>query len=157
MSSSSSSFKRNRTSKKDIQLSKVSSNEPNDTSPSSSPSSPSSSSYNTLNEPHVSLFDLYIILKSYFWPEKGSDSAILNRIRSTLTWVMVILSKTCSLLSPLYLAYATNNLVNERFQLAILNIFIYCLLKFLTMLFKGNLFIYLFLISISIYIFIYIF
>lgn len=40
------------------------------------------------------------LLKPYVWPDKTSDSAIMNRVRAIMTWVCVIASKACNLSSP---------------------------------------------------------
>jgi ATP-binding cassette, subfamily B, heavy metal transporter len=84
----------------------------------------------------ASLFDLSIVLRPYFWPDDGSDGAAVNRARSSLTWLMVALSKTCSLLSPIYISRATNYLVNGHYTNAITSIFEYAVLRFLTSFFK---------------------
>lgn len=84
----------------------------------------------------ASIFDLSIVLRPYFWPDDGSDSASINRARSSLTWLMVTLSKTCSLLSPIYISRATNYLVNGHYSNAISSIFEYTVLRFLTSFFK---------------------
>jgi hypothetical protein len=103
----------------------------------------SSSSTTLTDTPEVAqgksttLLDFYLILQSYFWPDQGTDGAIINRIRSSLTWLMVILSKACNLISPIYLSYGTDNLINHQIHAATLNIFIYCLLRFLSFVFKG--------------------
>ena len=47
--------------------------------------------------------ELMLVLGPFFWPNEGTDGALVNRVRSTLTWVCVALSKTCSLVAPLYL------------------------------------------------------
>jgi hypothetical protein len=39
-------------------------------------------------------------LKPYFWPDHTAESAATNRIRAIMTWVCVILSKVCNLVSP---------------------------------------------------------
>jgi ABC-type multidrug transport system fused ATPase/permease subunit len=88
-------------------------------------------------EESASLADIFTILQSYFWPDSGSDSAFVNRLRSTMTWVMVVLSKGCNIISPLYLSYGTDNLVNHQVSQAVWNILIYCLLRFLSFTFKG--------------------
>ena len=38
----------------------------------------------------LSWFELFRVLFPYFWPSAGTDGAIINRIRSTSTWLMVI-------------------------------------------------------------------
>lgn len=41
------------------------------------------------------------LLKPYIWPNETEESAAINRIRAILTWVSVILSKVCNLVSPI--------------------------------------------------------
>ena len=84
----------------------------------------------------ASLFDLTIILRPYFWPNEGSDSALMNRVRSSCTWLMVTLSKVCSLLSPIYLSRATNYLVHYHFFRCIRSIIVYSILRFSSSFFK---------------------
>jgi hypothetical protein len=86
----------------------------------------------------TTLLDFYMILQSYFWPDQGTDGAVINRIRSSLTWVMVILSKACNLISPIYLSYGTDNLINHEIHAATYNILMYCLLRFFSFVFKGS-------------------
>jgi hypothetical protein len=44
---------------------------------------------------------ILMLLKPYFWPEGTTESAAMNRIRAIMTWVCVILSKVCNLISPI--------------------------------------------------------
>eukprot|EP00605_Chrysophyceae_sp_TOSAG23-4_P000838 GSChrysophyteH1.ASY1.ANO1.929.1 assembled CDS len=41
----------------------------------------------------MSFWELMIVLKPFFWPDKGSDSATINRIRTSATWLSVFSSK----------------------------------------------------------------
>jgi len=51
------------------------------------------------------------VLKPYFWPSTGSVSEIaINRFRAVMTWVFVGLSKVASIISPIFLARATNGI-----------------------------------------------
>jgi ATP-binding cassette, subfamily B, heavy metal transporter len=84
----------------------------------------------------LSFYELFRVLLPYFWPAKGSDGAFINRIRSTSTWLMVALSKACNLIAPLYLSTATNDTVNGQLGLGIKFMAIYCILRFLSSLFK---------------------
>jgi ABC-type multidrug transport system fused ATPase/permease subunit len=79
---------------------------------------------------------LVLVLWPYFWPSKGSDGVALNRLRSTATWVMVILSKTCSILAPLYLALAANGLGANDLPLASSMMVWYCALRLLSVSFR---------------------
>lgn len=84
----------------------------------------------------LSLYALMKVLSPYFWPASGSDGAFINRIRSTSTWIMVTLSKTCSLCAPYYIAEATNLLGAGDFNLAMKALLYYILLKFSSSTFK---------------------
>ena len=84
----------------------------------------------------ASLFDLSVVLQPYFWPSSGSDGALINRIRSSMTWVMVTFSKSCSLMSPIFLSRATNYLVHGHVVKCIQSIFLYGLFRFFTSFFK---------------------
>ena len=48
----------------------------------------------------LSTFAIVTLLKPYVWPDKTADSAFTNRIRASMTWVCVILSKACNLSAP---------------------------------------------------------
>jgi len=51
------------------------------------------------------------VLKPYFWPSTGKSTEVLmNRIRASTTWICVALSKVANIISPIYLARATNAL-----------------------------------------------
>ncbi|CAE7612983.1 abcB6 [Symbiodinium natans] len=51
------------------------------------------------------------VLKPYFWPSTGKpQEVLLNRIRASLTWFCVVLSKVFNIISPIYLARATDAL-----------------------------------------------
>lgn len=49
----------------------------------------------------LSIFAISTLLKPYVWPDKTSDSAVMNRVRACMTWVCVILSKACNLSAPI--------------------------------------------------------
>ncbi len=83
------------------------------------------------------LYELAGVLKPYFWPDAGTDGAVINRVRSTATYVLVILSKICNLASPLYIATATNNVVVGEWAECVRNLLIYSALRFLSGFFKG--------------------
>ena len=80
--------------------------------------------------------ELMLVLGPFFWPNEGTDGALINRIRSTLTWVMVACSKTCSLVAPLYLSAGTNELTVGNYSRAATNIGIFCSLRFGSSFFK---------------------
>ncbi|CAE7449408.1 Abcb6 [Symbiodinium sp. CCMP2592] len=59
----------------------------------------------------LSFFQTLKVLKPYFWPSTGKPQEVLmNRIRASLTWFCVVLSKAFNIISPIYLARATNAL-----------------------------------------------
>ena len=41
------------------------------------------------------------LLKPYVWPDETADSALMNRARVIMTWICVILSKSCNLTAPI--------------------------------------------------------
>eukprot|EP00913_Durusdinium_trenchii_P018935 g17793.t1 len=59
----------------------------------------------------LSFFQTVKVLKPYFWPTTGKPVEVfMNRIRALTTWICVVLSKVCNIISPIYLARATNAL-----------------------------------------------
>jgi ABC-type multidrug transport system fused ATPase/permease subunit len=71
------------------------------------------------------------MLKSYFWPDASTtDASVLgNRIRAILTWVCVVGSKVCGLVSPLYLGWATTSLAHQDYRGTILYSVEYCVIS----------------------------
>ena len=88
------------------------------------------------NAKGMSLRELLIVLKPFFWPAEGSDGAILNRIRALSTWAAVILSKASNLWSPLFLLDATNQLIVGDYYNAKNNIGYFVGLKLASSFFK---------------------
>ena len=84
----------------------------------------------------MSFFELLYVLRAYFWPDEGTDGAFINRVRSSATWVMVALSKSCNLLNPYFLAAATNALTDGHYKDAAKYIILYCSFRALSSLFK---------------------
>lgn len=78
----------------------------------------------------LSLYELIVVLRPFFWPSEGSDGAVINRIRAVSTWLVVGGSKACSLLSPYYLSTATNYLVLGNFADAATAMIGFALLRF---------------------------
>ena len=66
----------------------------------------------------------------------GTDGLWINRTRSCLTWLFVSLSKTCTLISPRFLAHATNALVEGNYHEALQAIILYNAFRFASSLFK---------------------
>jgi ABC-type transport system involved in Fe-S cluster assembly fused permease/ATPase subunit len=85
---------------------------------------------------HASIFETSIILKPYFWPNRGTDGAWVNRTRSFLTWFFVGCSKACSLIAPQFLSSATNDLVAGKYGEATISIILYNAFRFGSSLFK---------------------
>ena len=48
--------------------------------------------------PSMTFIELMRVLKPYFWPDAGMQSAYANRFRSTMTWLLVAASRVCTLL-----------------------------------------------------------
>lgn len=84
----------------------------------------------------MSFCELLVVLRPYFWPDEGTDGAFINRVRSSATWLMVAFSKTSNLISPYFLAAATNALTDGRYTMAASNIVGYCAFKASSSLFK---------------------
>lgn len=84
----------------------------------------------------MSFFELVYVLRPYFWPDEGTDGALINRVRSSATWVMVILSKASNLISPFFLSAATNALTRGHYSIAAKNVVAYCAFRASSSLFK---------------------
>jgi ABC-type multidrug transport system fused ATPase/permease subunit len=87
-------------------------------------------------KPSLSLWELILVLSPYFWPRSGSDGAVVNRIRSTSTWLMVACSKVSSLVAPFFLARATNDLVSGDMRAAASAMLSFSILKLAAAIFK---------------------
>ena len=72
------------------------------------------------------------ILYPFFLPRKGSDDGSTNRRRTASTYLMLLLSKSANIISPLYLSKATNALVAKDYDTAVEAIIIFSSLKFIT-------------------------
>ena len=84
----------------------------------------------------IKLLALIWMLRPYFWPKATSVSAFRNRLRAIMTWVFVIASKVCNVISPLLLGKASTLLIEGDYQGAITNTSLFCLLVFLGKFFK---------------------
>lgn len=76
------------------------------------------------------------LLKPYFWPDATSDSAMVNRFRAILTWLCVILSKICNLISPMYLGWASTALAHEDYLSCVIYSILYSAIQFFGATFK---------------------
>ena len=81
-------------------------------------------------------YELAVILRPFFWPAEGTDGALINRIRSISTWLLVGASKATSVISPLYLLQAVNDLVAQKKAAAFEAIIAYLLLRLASSVFK---------------------
>ena len=84
----------------------------------------------------LTLFELLRVLSPYFWPASGSDGAFINRIRCSSTWLMVVMSKTCSLIAPFYISKATNSLVAGHYSDCVHDLIVFSMLKLACQIFK---------------------
>ena len=84
----------------------------------------------------MTLCELLVVLRPYFWPNEGSDGALKNRVRASCTWLCVIFSKGSSLCAPYYLQDATNHLLENHWDAATKAIFGFAGLKVLSSLLK---------------------
>eukprot|EP00934_Nitzschia_sp_Nitz4_P006888 Nitzschia sp. Nitz4//scaffold217_size45653//21347//24329//NITZ4_007224-RA/size45653-snap-gene-0.78-mRNA-1//1//CDS//3329542237//6878//frame0 len=76
------------------------------------------------------------MLKPYFWPDETSTSAWLNRARAMLTWVCVVLSKVCNVISPIFLGWASTALAHQQYAKCIYCAIAYSVFQFLWSFFK---------------------
>lgn len=62
----------------------------------------------------LSKLQTLVLLRPYFWPSTGEPTEVLiNRLRAGCTWGCVTLSKLFNLVSPLFLARATNEVTKQ--------------------------------------------
>jgi hypothetical protein len=112
-----------------------------------SPNSPSPNSPSSMEEgktepvpepvpPSLSMMELAQLLLPYFWPSKGTDGAFKNRLRSTSTWMMVIMSKSCNLAAPFYISFAANALLAGHYYAAARGMCMYSTLRLGSSFFK---------------------
>lgn len=80
----------------------------------------------------LSAAQLIKVLKPYFWPKGDDERSALNRLRSTATWVFVILSKLASVSSPIFLSNATNALYAGDYSGAARGVVLYASLTFIS-------------------------
>jgi len=93
---------------------------------------------------NLSFWQTVGVLKPYFWPSTGTvGEVIVKRTLAMSTWICVMGARTCNLLSPIFLARATNGLTaalaaHESFvnEVVVWNIIIYALCRFLSNAFK---------------------
>ncbi|CAM9199139.1 unnamed protein product, partial [Ectocarpus sp. 12 AP-2014] len=78
----------------------------------------------------LTIMQLARVLKPYFWPKGGTPNALMNRTRSSMTWVFVIVSKVCSVTSPFFLSNATNSLYHGDLGETMKYVGLYAILAF---------------------------
>ena len=66
----------------------------------------------------MTMRELLILLKPFFWPDSGTDGAVVNRIRACSTWFCVVASRVCGVYSPFFIETATNELVDGNLEAA---------------------------------------
>jgi len=84
----------------------------------------------------LTFFELLQVLWPYFWPAAGSDGAVVNRIRSSTTWLMVVLSKGCNLYAPFFISTAANDLGAGKLYSASIAMIQYSALRLAASIFK---------------------
>jgi len=84
------------------------------------------------------LYELMLILRPFFWPNHGSDGALLNRIRAISTWAFVGASKVASLYSPFFISSATNQLIAKEWEAAANSMIAFVCLRFAASVFKES-------------------
>lgn len=84
----------------------------------------------------LSFKSLALMLKPYFWPDKTSSSAMLNRTLAVLTWVCVVGSKISSLSSPIILGRASTALSHQLYHDTAKYIVVYVAINFVGVLCK---------------------
>jgi len=84
----------------------------------------------------LSFKSLALMLKPYFWPDKTSSSAMLNRTLAVLTWVCVVGSKLSSLSSPIILGRASTALSHQLYHDTAKYIVVYVAINFVGVLCK---------------------
>jgi hypothetical protein len=86
----------------------------------------------------LSMMARWQLVKPYVWPDETDDdhSAFWNRVRAISTWLCVILSKGCNIISPMFLGWATTALAQQDFYHTILYSISYCVISWCGTTFK---------------------
>lgn len=98
----------------------------------------------TTNKKKLSWSAIAILVKPYIWPDAimvGDHTnawweTSMNRFRAVATWVCVIISKYCSLISPLYLGWASTALAHQDYANCIRYTIWYNIISWLSSTFK---------------------
>jgi ABC transporter transmembrane region len=92
----------------------------------------------------LSWSSMVVLVQPYIWPNATDSSAMANRARAIATWVCVIASKVCGLVSPLYLGWSSTALAHQDYASCIRNAVLYSVISWLgTTLKEGQSLIYL--------------
>lgn len=96
----------------------------------------SSNTNNQQSTPTLSRQAILQLIRPYFWPDATDETAFWNRVRAIATWVCVICSKACNLVTPLLLGQASTALAHGEYAVAIRMSIWYGIIKFLGNTFK---------------------
>jgi len=80
---------------------------------------------------HISFSKMLRVLRPYFWPH-----GLGNRIRACSTYVLLGASKIANIVSPLFMANATNALIEKDVSKALASVSIYCILVLVSSILK---------------------
>ena len=94
------------------------------------------------HQPTLSRAALLQLVKPYVWPDATSETALWNRVRAIATWVCVICSKACSLLTPLLLGQASTALAHQDYGGTIRLVILYSAISWLGSTFKEGQFLF---------------
>ena len=90
---------------------------------------PPASSESPISSPKaLTLYELLVVLRPFFWPHEGTDGALVNRIRAISTWIVVGISKACNVYSPFFLQNTVNQLISGNKEQAFREFIAYVLL-----------------------------
>merc|ERR1711966_24772 len=84
---------------------------------------------NNKKKKKISWKALSVMLKPYVWPDATDSSALWNRVRAIMTWVCVVLGKACSLVSPIFLGWASTALAHQEYDKCIQYSIVYSILQ----------------------------
>jgi len=89
-------------------------------------------------KPTLSRQAVMTLIQPYFWPHvtTGNKTAFWNRVRAIATWLCVICSKACNLITPLLLGQASTALAHGQYNAAIRYSIFHGVLKWLGNAFK---------------------
>ncbi|KAL7560926.1 hypothetical protein ACA910_022420 [Epithemia clementina (nom. ined.)] len=94
------------------------------------------------NKPMLSTAALLTLVKPYVWPDATNETALWNRLRAIVTWVCVILSKACNLVTPLLIGQASTALAHEDYGATVRLVIVYSILSWLGSTFREGQFLF---------------